>query len=164
MKFYYLIIGIGFQFFFIGSAFTHAQEVPSDAVEIIVDGKRYESIRAYRRDQIKDILTNALAAENLHMFTEKELCEMIKEVRSQQTADSSSTEPAKPAKVQYNTQQQDQMDIDGNTLDLSSSQLQDMLDGYFREHVEADPAPLNPDKVKSSTIELKAESEPVSSD
>jgi len=163
MKFYFLIIGISFQFFFIGSTLAHAQQVPSDAVEIIVDGKRYESIRAYRRDQIKDILTNALAVDNLQMFTEGELCELIKEVRSQQTADMSFTESGKPANLKSNIHQQE-MDIEGNTLDLSSSQLQEMLDGYFRGHAEADPILPNSDKVKNIIIEPKAESEAILSD
>lgn len=157
-------MGISFQFFFIGSALTHAQQVPSDAVEIIVDGKRYESIRAYRRHRIKDILTSALAADNFQMFTGKELCEVIKEIRGQQTADVSFTEPGKPANLQPNTQQQDQRGTEENALDLGSSQLQEMLDGYFRERAEADPLLLNSDKVKSIIIEPKTESEVILSD
>jgi len=164
MKFHFLIMGISFQILFIGSTFTHAQQVPSNSIEIIVDGKRYESIRAYRRHQVKDILANTLAVDKLQMFSEKELCEMIKEVRSQQTANTSSPAPVKPANLQPKTQQQDQGGIEGSTLDLSSTELQEMLDGYFKEYKETDPSLNKSDKEKIIIIEPKADSEAIYSD
>jgi len=164
MKFCFLIVGISFQIFFIGIALTHAQQVSSDTVEIIADGERYGSIRAYRRQQIKDILTNALSVDNLQMFTEEELCEMIKEVRSQQNTDTPSKKPGNSTDIKPDIQQQDQEIIEENALDLSSSELQEMLDGYFKAHVETDQSLLNSSKIKSIIIEPEAESEAIYSD
>lgn len=164
MKFYFLVVGISFQIFFMGIAMTHAQQVPSDNIEIIVDGERYGSIRAYRRHQIKDILTNALSVNNLRMFTEKELCEMIKEIHVQQTADTPSTKPGNSADLKPDTQQRDQEDIEENALDLSSFELQEMLDGYFKAQVESDRSLLNSSKMKTIIIEPESGSETMYSD
>ena len=87
MKLYFLLIGFGFYFFFIGLSVTHAQQIPSNAVEIIIDGKQYGSIHEYRREQIKNVLIRALAADDLQVFTEEELFDIIKDVRKQQTTD-----------------------------------------------------------------------------
>jgi len=136
----------------------YAQEVPSDTVEIIVGGERYESILAYQREQIKNILLNALAAYDLQMFTEEELCGVIRKVRNQKIADTSSIEPNELRHSQSDTQKQDQRNSEKDTLDPGLSQMKEMLKDYLREHGDTDPVLLDPDKVKNVIIEPKAES------
>ena len=112
MKLYFLLIGFGLHIFFIGLSLTHAQQIPSNAVEIIMDGKQYGSIHEYRREQIKNVLINALAADDLQAFTEEELFDIIKDVRKQQTADVPTEEADKTKKSSPDSFQQYQQSND----------------------------------------------------
>jgi len=161
MKFYFLLMWTGLYVFFIGLSSIYAQQISSDAVEIVIDGKRYGSIQDYRRHQIKDALSNMLSVSDLGIFTEEELCGIIKEIRKQKISDVSSAGPKRPENLQSDAQLQDQRSVAEDALDLSPSQMQDMLDRYFKEHKELDPILLDPDKVKNIMIEPKSESETI---
>ncbi len=161
MKFAFLLLWAGLTVFFIGSSSLYAQQIPPNAIEIVVDGKRYRSIQDYRRDRIKDVLSDTLSASDLGMFTSEELCGIIKEIREQKISDVSSTTPKKLENLQSNAKQQSQHSVKEDVLDLSPSQMQDMLDRYFREHKELDPILLDPEKVKNIMIEPKSGSETI---
>ena len=161
MKFSLLLIWAGAIVFFIGSSSLYAQQISPDAIEVVVDGKRYRSIQDYRRDRIKDVLSDTLSESDLGMFTSEELCGIIKEIREQKISDVSSTIPKKLENLQSDARQQSRHNVKEDVLDLSPSQMQDMLDRYYKEHKELDPILLDPEKVKNIIIEPKSGSETI---
>ena len=161
MKFAFLLIWAGTIVFLIGTSSLYAQQIPPDVIEIVVDGKRYRSIQDYRRDRIKDVLSDTLSESDLEMFTSEELCGIIKEIREQKISDVSSTIPKKLENLQSDARQQSRHNVKEDVLDLSPSQMQDMLDRYYKEHKELDPILLDPEKVKNIIIEPKSGSETI---
>ncbi len=161
MKFSLLLIWAGTTVFFIGPSSLYAQQISPDAIEVVVDGKRYRSIQDYRRDRIKDILSDTLSTSDLGMFTSEELCGIIKEIREQKISDVSFTIPKKLENLQSDARQQSRHNVKEDVLDLSPSQMQDMLDRYFKEHKELDPILFDPEKVKNIIIEPKSGSETI---
>jgi len=162
---YFLVLGIGFYMCLGGLSVTFAQQVPLNNVEIIVDEKRYESIHDYRRQQIKDALVNVLAAEKLQLFTEEELYEIIREVRNQQETERTLQKSDGFKNLLSDAQQQDQQASEENPLELSPSEMQEMLDSYYEDYEQAAPLLLDPNKVKSIIIEpSEADSEIMVSD
>jgi len=152
MKLIVLIVGIGIYGIFVGTPLSYAKQASSDVVEIIVDGKRYGSMHEYRLKQIENILMNALATDDLQVFTEEELYKVIKRVRDQQASDTLSMGSGESSDLQPDAQQQNS---GKNTLDADSSQMQKMLKSYYKEHKEVSPVLFDPQKVKSIIIEPK---------
>jgi len=136
---YFFVVWIIF-FVFAAAFMAQAQEDPSDTVEIVIHGKKYDSIKDYRREQIKNVLLKALSSHDLREFSEDELYDIIKEVRQQQGNDASSTDSQKSQ-----TGQED-------AHDLSASQMQEMLKEYLDEHKDAGPLFIDPEKVKDIII------------
>ena len=149
---YLLILWIGSCVLLSGLSTAEDQEVPSDPVEIIIQGKQYKSIRAYKRARIKDTLKRTLSSHNLMEFSEDELYEIMKEVRTQQTGKASLKKPDKGSL-------EDQRTVEQEAQDLSVSQMQEMLEAYRREHKEAGHLFLDPDKVKSIIIKPQKQPE-----
>ncbi len=125
-------------------SFAQEQQDVSGSVEIFIQGRRYESIRAYRRQKIKERLQNALSFKDLTEFSEDELCEIIHEVRGKKIAVNPSPEDSKSSS---------QPITEEDVQDLSAPQMQEMLKDYLKEHKEAKPLWVDPDKVKSIIIE-----------
>ena len=161
MKFAFLLIWAGTTVFLIGTSSLYAQQISPDAIEVVVDGKRYRSIQDYRRDRIKDVLSDTLSTSDLEMFTSEELCGIIKEIREQKFPDVPSVIPKKLENLQFDARQQSRHNVKEDVLDLSPSQMQDMLDRYFKEHKELDPILFDPEKVKNIIIEPKSGSETI---
>jgi len=161
VKLYFLIIGFGFYIFFIGLSLTHAQQNPSNAVEIIIGGKQYGSIHEYRREQIKNVLINVLEKNDLQAFTEEELFDIIKDVRKQQTADVPTAEANKVTNSPPNSFQLDQQSNEEDVLDANSFQMEETLKDYLNEHKDVNPVIIDPDKVKTIMIKSKTESKDI---
>lgn len=155
MKFYFLSTRFAVTVVFFCFFLIITQKVYSGDVEIVIDGKKYESIQDYRRQHVKDVLVSALSAGDLEMFTESELCEIIKEIRTSEISDTPDIEPDEYKGLQ-SVDQKYESSTEEEALDLNPSQMQDMLDSYFLEHKDLDPVLLDPDKVKSITIEPKS--------
>jgi hypothetical protein len=158
------LLGAGFQLFLIGPSFIHAQKVPSDAVKIVIDGKQYASILEYRRQKIKSVLTRALSADDLQMFTEEDLCGIVKEIRKQQAANSTNPKPDEPENPRPDIPKDDQQGLGKSALDPGHSQKQEMSDNYQNEREGAEPVVLDPDKVRNIIIEPKMGSEGIFQD
>jgi len=158
VKLYFLLIGFGLYIIFNGLTLAHAQQIPSNAIEIIIEGKKYGSIHEYRREQIKNILINALAADDLQAFKEEELFDIIKDVRKQQIADGPTAETDKGTNSPPDPFQQDQQSNEEDAFDPNSSQMEEMLKDYLNEHKDVDPVIIDPEKVKSIKIEPKTTS------
>jgi len=157
VKLSFLHTVFGFLIYFIGLSLTHAQQIPSNAIEIIIDGKQYGSVHEYRRERIKIILIKALAADDLQAFTEEELFDIMKEVREQQTADMLTAETDKAANSLPDLLQQNQQSNEEDILDLNYSQMEEMLKDYLNKHQDADPVIIDSNKVKSIMIKPKAD-------
>ena len=140
-----------------GLSLTHAQQNPSKAVEIFIDGNQYGSIHEYRLEQIKNVLIHALAADDLQAFTEEELFDIIKDVRKQQTASVPTAETDKSPNFPPDSFQQNQQSKEKVVFDPNSSQLKEMLKDYLNEHKDVNPVIIDPEKVKSIMIEPKVE-------
>jgi len=136
-----------------GPFMAQAQEVSSGGVEVVIQGKQYESVRAYKREQIKEVLLRALSSKNLKEFSEDELCGIIKEARKQQTAGSSSKETLESPSQRPDKSLQGQQAVEEDATGFSPRQMQEMLEGYLKEHKDAKPLFVDPDKVKSIIIE-----------
>jgi len=130
-------------------------QAPSDKVEIIINGKQFDSILEYKREQIKIILDRALSSVNLHEFSDEELSEIITEVRKEQTAETLPDKSSEPEGHQVDN---------GDAVVLSADQMQEMLRLYLKEHKEATPLDFDPDKVKNILIEPNDSSEDLLSD
>ena len=152
MRLYFLISWIGLYVLTHGVTLAQAQEAPAHAVEIIADGKRYESVHTYKHEQIKNILTQALSSINLHNFSEEELCDMIKEVRSLQTENAPTDAVHEPKKKQSSALLMERQSIEEEAQDLNTSQMQEMLGDYFKEHKDVTPFLVDPDKTKNIFI------------
>lgn len=153
-KYFLIILWIGFCVFFSNVSIAGDPSDSSEAVEVIVQGKRYKSILAYKREQTRSNLTRILSSENLREFSEEELCNIIKEVRKRQTADSLPQETLESTDSDdFRDLPLDQEIIEEDTPNLGVSEMKEMLREYLQEHKEADPVLLDPDKVKSIIVE-----------
>jgi len=158
VKLYFLLTGFGFTIFLSGLSLTYAQQIPSNAVEVIVGGKQYGSIHEYRLEQIKNVLINALAAEDLQVITEEELVNIIKDIRKQQAADVPTADTEKVPDSPLDSFRQNQQSNNEDALDPNTSQMEEMLKDYLNKHQDVDPVIIDPDKVKSIIIKPKVES------
>ena len=124
-----------------------------DAVEVIIQGKQYKSIHAYKREQIKKTLKQALSSYDLTEFEENELEEIMREIRRQQPSRAPSGKESKTAGRSSAQRLLDhQITIEEDEQDRTAAQMQEMLDQYSREHKGAADVELDPDKVKSIII------------
>lgn len=124
------------------SAAQDQQDV-SGNVQIDIQGKRYESMHAYRREQIKEILLNTLSSRDLKEFSEDELWDILKEVSKQKVANKLSPEDSKLTS---------QPTTGEDARDLGAPQMQEMFESYMKEHKEIEPLVVDPDKVKNVII------------
>ena len=138
MRLYFLILWIGLYVFMNEMTLAQAQQGPSHEVEIVVEGKRYESVPAYKREQIKKALIRSLSSMSLHSFSEEELCDIIKGVRNLQIAGTSTNEAIDPKKQKFGELQENQQKTEGDVHDLGASQMQEMLNDYFKKHKDED--------------------------
>jgi len=150
---YFLICFFWFCFFASHTAIAQAQQVPSGKIEIIADGKRYESVLAYKREQIRKILIRALSSMNLHEFSEEELCDIIKEVRIMQGVNIPLKDVKVPEKQQSDELLRNQQKIQIDAQDFSAFQMQKMLRNHYKENPDSSPLLLDSDKVKNFIIE-----------
>lgn len=128
------------------------ERASGDAVEVVVQGRQYPSMRAYKREQIKAALQRVFSSQDLGAFSEDELCEIIKDVRQQQTAGGSSKEPSGTAARSPDETPQGQEAAEGSGRGLSDSQMREMLKDYLREHTDAGTLLIDPGKVKDMII------------
>lgn len=143
---------MGFCFTVSGALAGEGQVIVSDSVEVIIQGKQYKSIGAYKRQQIKDALRKSLSSFNLKEFSEDELYEIIKDVRKQQTTNSSSTKSLGTDEHNDEGIGDIPQTIGQDREDQKSSQMQEMLNQYHQEHEEVKPLFIDPEKVKSVII------------
>ncbi len=135
---------------FISWSPAFAGEQPFAAVEVVIDGHRYDSMAAYQHEQIKRALKRVLSAYNLSKFREEELYAIIKEVRDEQRTASQKMidgkdEPSKGHLRESGPKQ--------GAENLSPTQMEDMLKDYFRKHKRAEPLSIDADKVKNIIID-----------
>ena len=125
---------------------SRAQEHHDSAgeVEIFIQGKKYTSLRDYKRHQINISLREALSTGNFKDFSFDELCEILKEVR-----ESKLTEAEPENAVMQEKPRAERME----SLAPGVNQMQDMLEEYLQEHEEAEPILMDPQKVKSVIIQ-----------
>ena len=147
-----LILWIGSGVLLSGLSIADDQELSSDPMEIIAQGKQYKSIRAYKQEQIKSALERTLSSYDLMKFSEDELYGIMKEVRKQQAGSSSLMEDLESVGQSDSGLLEDQRTVEGNSKDPGVSQMQEMLRQYRREHKSSGRVFLDPDKVKSIII------------
>lgn len=126
-----------------------AGEKSSSGVEVVIGGKSYVSTQAYKRDKIKTILSRDLSPNILNEFTNKEILEIIKEVR-RMDFQRGSLPGAFLEEVEFGT-----LPATGDDRDLGSLEMERMLDKYQNEHKGSDPVTIDPDKLKYIIIETK---------
>ncbi|MCK5259803.1 MAG: hypothetical protein KAJ70_01955 [Candidatus Omnitrophica bacterium] len=156
---YLLILWIGSSVLLSGISTAEDRNVPAKPIEVIVQGRQYKSIRAYKREQIKNTLKRTLSSHNLMEFSEDELLEIMREVRKQQTARGSFVKDLKSADQPDRGSLEDQRSVEQDALDLGTSQMREMLKEYRKEHKGAGPLFLDPDKIKSVIIKPQKRSE-----
>jgi len=132
------------------------QKDSSGLVEVVIQGKKYQSIRAYKQEQIKNILMRVLSSYDLKEFSEDELCTMIKEIRDgQQTSDADPKNDLELTDQGSNGAVRNKRINEENNRDPSVAQMQEMLKSYLDEHESVDPSFVDPDKVKSIILDLQ---------
>jgi hypothetical protein len=75
-----LILGIVLSMFPAGLLLAEEQSSSAKAIEILVQGKKYKSIREYKREQIKAAFEGILSSRDFEEFGEDELTAIIKEI------------------------------------------------------------------------------------
>lgn len=131
----------------------------SGPVEVIVQGKQYKSIRAYKQEQMKDILSKSLASYDLMEFSEDELYEMMKDIRKRQRTDGSLTKDPESDGQHDNASPGNQATVEQDAGELKTSQIQEMLQLYHSEHQGANRLSIDPDKVKTVIINPRKKAE-----
>ena len=152
IQLYFLIIGVGFLFFPNGLVLAQDQKTSSDPVEVVIQGKQYKSIRAYKRNQIKETLERALSSYNLREFSEDELSEIINDVRKQQTKDRPTEKGLKSNSQQVKDSSRIQRTVESEETDPSISQMQELIENYQKQHKNAGQLLIDPGKVKDIII------------
>lgn len=141
------------------------QRPSSESIELIIQGKRYKSIRDYKREQIKDMLNRSLSSFNLSEFSEDELYEIMREVRKQQTGKSPLIKDVELSDLLSDQEVlQDKQIVTQDAQDTNASQMQDMLDQYRSKHKGTGHLYIDPGKVKSIIIKPEEHSEDIPKD
>jgi hypothetical protein len=120
---------------------------------VVVQGKQYKSIHAYKREQIKETLKRALSSYDLLEFDEDELEEIVREIRKHQAVELPLEEEgdtvgsAGPSSLR--TRPKVMEEDDSGTI---ADQMREMLDEYRGDHKGAADLQVDPRKVKSVII------------
>lgn len=136
--------------------FALAGDQKVTSVEIVADGKKYNSLRDYRLEQITKILNRALSASDLKEFTNDELLAVLTEVRKLQNIPSPPKplpESSDPIETQPN--QSPQLNSSADRQDTVQGQMEEMLEKYHKTHKYVNPLTIDPNKVKSIIIQPK---------
>ncbi|GEM_PF-4261585 len=113
-----------------GYAFAQSAKKSEEPIEVVVGGKTYPSLHAYKLQRFKDDLRGVLSSAELREFSAREIAAVILELQSQPSAPEV-TEPA----------------ADGKT-----GEMEEMLEDYRAAHPDAPPPEADPRKVKTIII------------
>jgi hypothetical protein len=149
---YLLVLGVGICLSADRLLATEDQEDFADAVEVVIQGRKYKSIREYKRQQIKSTLKKSLSSFNLKEFSEDELLEIMTEVRKEQPSTRSSGNRAKLSESSDEQSLKNHWEAAREAEDRKTSQMVEMLKQYQRDHEDARPISIDPDKVRSIII------------
>ena len=141
------------------TCFGNCSQNPSDDIEIIIEGKRYKSIREYKRQKIKNNLKEIFSSSSSQEFSKEELFEIIQEVLNPLKNGATPLEDSEPQDQPAAAPPKDPSSVKDDAQNLSMDQLQEMLDEYKKEHQGAGNLIIDPNKVKNIIIEPKTESQ-----
>lgn len=133
-------------------AWADSSKDARNVVEVVVQGKQYKSIHAYKREQIRDTLKRALSAYNLMEFEEDELEEIMSEIRKQQVIDPPPKKRSERGAFFVRNLSARPEALEEDDPDGVASQMQEMLNQYSWENRSAVDIELDPKKVKSIII------------
>ena len=136
---------IAFIIFPIGYAFARSSDTSQGPVEVVVAGKRYPSLHAYKLQQLKDHLRGVLSSGQLREFSAEEISAIIREIQNQPPVMAQLPAP-KPAV---------------SPADARSKLIEEALENYNAQYGD-DPASTI-DSVRGKTIIIKPPSRDVSS-
>jgi hypothetical protein len=145
------IAGIAFFLMPMNCSLAEDKEAPSGTVEIIAQGRRYKSIREYKREQIKTAFASILSSKDFREFSEDELTAIIKEIYHESGPGGSGeqgegfTGPRTEIK---------------DVLDSEALQRQKTLKDHLKEYEAVDPSEINSDQMKK----IMREEDPVFAD
>lgn len=122
--------------FFSGYAFAQSPDPSKESAEVVVAGKRYPSLRAYKLQRLKDDLGGVLSPAQLREFSAAEIVAVIHELQTQPpvTAQPPAREQTVPAE------------------DPQAGQMEEMLKDYRAAHPGAPSLEVDPQKVKTVII------------
>lgn len=140
------VLLVAFIAFFIGYAFAQPLTTPQKSVEIVVAGKRYPSLHAYKLQQLKDDLRGVLSSGQLRKFSQEEISTVVQELK---------TEP--PVMPQLPSAK-----ATVSAADARIKQVEEALKNYNARHKD-DPS-LTDDPARGKTIIIKPSSQDRSSD
>lgn len=120
---------IAFTVFFSGYAFAQPTKTSPKPVEVVVAGKRYPSLHAYKLQQLKDNLRGVLSPGQLREFSEEEISAVIREIQAQP--------PVMAA---------------APVTDTHIGQMEEMLKDYRAEHPSAPSLEVDSGKIRTIII------------
>jgi hypothetical protein len=124
----------------------------SPGIEILIDGKKYNTIHEYKLQKIKIVLQKALAAYNLQGFSEDELIQVVKEVRAQQLENYSFQKMSEPARKNLENPSLDDQTVAEDVSDVTVLEMREMLQDYLKEHDASKPLTVDFNKLKTIII------------
>ncbi len=137
-----------------GNGLTSHAGDSSHPVKIIVDGKRYPSLHAYKLKRLKEELKQVLSAGQIREFSEEELCAIIKELKE---PDADGNSPDTQKEETRSPSPDATGDIKepsrGPDKDPDTVQMKEMLHDYLNRHKDVSPVVFDPQKVKTIIIQ-----------
>ncbi len=132
--------------FFIFPSGVHAQppDSASPTVEVVIDGKEYASVHAYKREKLKARLKTALIPTDWREFNDRELCVIIEELSQSKNAAGPAQKPA-----------ENDTPMKPNEENAVHEQMQEMLQDFLATHDDVQPVEVDPAKVKTILIQPK---------
>ena len=117
-------------------ASAQSSDASQDSIEVVVGGKRYPSLHAYKLQRLKDDLRGALSPAQLREFSTEEIYAVIQQLKDQppvmtQPPSQERTVPAEDPQV---------------------GQMEEMLKGYRAEHPDDPSLEMDPQKIKTIII------------
>ena len=132
-----------------------SEEAPDGEVEILIEGKRYQSTRDYKREKFKEALSQQLSENILRDFSDDEILDIIADIRASHQTEKS-IPPLPQASPQDLITPSTTLPVDtAESPGSDGSEMQNMLKKYQLDHAEAETVTIDPDKVKNIFIQPK---------
>jgi len=140
----FIIAAIVFLAFLMGRCWAGDEKSSSGGVEIFVQGRKYKSIREYKREQIKAAFTDVLSTKDLREFTEDELTAIIKEICHE-----SGQAGSGKSETGFSVQEGAETGAIGENASRTQKELKD----YLKEYEVFDPSLVDPQNIEATATE-----------